>query len=158
MYNWKERSTYTDTKVRRAGRKTAKTHTCTHTYIPLLYLDSTGTVLRQPRPYGDKGGVKTCFLKSLANLLLLEILQAKDKSMGVYGGTAGHGRIDFITVTNALCSSHKPAQESPSKAEKARMLHGFITQWIYHRKRERGRERGADLFYLPRCCCEWRVV
>ena len=40
-------SMYTDTKVHSEGRKADKTHRLAHTYIPFLYLDSTGTVLRQ---------------------------------------------------------------------------------------------------------------
>lgn len=73
---------YTDTKVHSVGRQTDKTHTRTHIHsFPLSRFHWNSVA---PRPYDDKSGVKTCFL--FGESFIVKTLQAKDKSMGVYGG------------------------------------------------------------------------
>lgn len=67
-------SMYTDTKVHSEGRKADKTHRLTYTYIPFLYLDSIGTVLRQGHTV-TKAMWKHTFL--LENLLLLKPCRPK---------------------------------------------------------------------------------
>lgn len=134
-------SLYTGTKVHSVGWKTDKTHTLAQTYIPFFYLDCIGTLLRQGHTVTKAKAWKHAF--SLVNILL------STPKTNPQGFTGESGCIDFTTVTNALCLSHKPAQWRPSKAEKVWRLRGFITQWIYNRKIDSERKKYcADLFHL----------
>lgn len=71
---------YQSTLRRKKGRQNTQARTHIHSFpLSRFHWNSVAS-----RPYGDKSGVKTHF--SSGESFIVKTLQAKDKSMGVYGG------------------------------------------------------------------------